>query len=932
LWYSTNLITGYYYLYKIDKTTGMETVEASSSYYGGERFSHLAPRIDSGIFYNTYKNYQSYIHNENGCIYYQTTDLYFKFRSTCSDEPSPYVSYATGLYNADRDHYFYTYVTIGYDSTTFLMHRNGRRALPGKIVEQGEFQILTVTPDGRLYYKKGNTTHWYNWRTGERGTTPAPTSLNPGSVIPYRYINEVGDRKVKSYTLSEGLDKAMWRTGSDAYYVYMNDGSISDLNAARNKFWDDKVSFIGFGSSSNQSQINTFISSMLDGNGTFMDTANLGNAISELAAYIISHAGLPKYQTNEDTIILEYDPATSGYRSGDLIWNPNYEDIENDPQYKEQWVYLHNPAYYENPLGTLPEHGQTLTSPLTVLTRTGKYDVTYETSDRPKVDSRFAEFERWSEKAQLTLYAHRRPIADFSATISDAGDGSYNLVLVDRSYDPDRQSKANRGIAKWEWKWKRYEDAGWTLGTPPSKIGSNSIYLISLRVKDEDGAWSDEKIITLLAGAHNNAPIAKFTVTSQIHYNQEYTIVDQSFDPDGDPIAERRWEVAKDGKLIYEGASQPTAATLRSRATSNGLSIYGSYDITLTVRDNPSQGSSLWSQPYTQSFTIINQPPVAGFTWTPSTLYQGNSVQVKHAVSDPEKATLSVRYQVTAPNGQVTNYPSSGSYSVSQANYSGNAFTISNLQGGNYTIVQTVSDGHAAAVLTKTMYVIPNRPPVADFTWTPSVIWEGDTVSFTNLSHDPDGDTLTSEWTITYPDGGTYISRAVHPAIRLTQPGHHTVKLTVSDGRLAASRTKTLQVRNLTLAADVHHTEQWLAYHLEAGHETTTHPKDFYSGEKFILTAITEAAPVRTVTATLTAADRQGATVSVTVTLNPVHAQSYQGEIYEERFSSLDRGLATGTYTIRFQVEYMNGTTKTADVPIRIIGHVLESVGVHRRR
>lgn len=933
IWYQSQS-GAYYYMNKLNPKTGV-VQEVRNSYQ--TPFQQLRPgSVKDVVFLNinpsngalsiayptgSSEYVNSFVQGLSGCINYAYGFMYPKI-ATCGANGN-FDVWASILAPAAGDDFIW-YSAGMFGNSDAVKYYNSKTGTSSVIINKNVTQ-LTSTPAGRFYYKLNNTTYWYDWTTGQTGTV---SNIN-GTVIPYYHLN-IDTRRLRKIPLAEGVQNAMWRTDADAYYVYMNDGSITALNSIASRLRSDKVSFIGLGTNSNKSQIQTFIQSQIDGYGTFISNTNMTTAISELATYLLNQAGLPKYVTNEQKVILEYDGGA--YRSGELVFDPDYEDPENDPQHQERWIFAHDHTYYENSLGQLPEHNQTLTAPITGLTKPGKYTVTYEVSDRPKADTRFDDYIRWSEKSKLDIYAHRRPIADFAVTLRETGDNHYQLTLTDRSYDLDRQSKPNRGIAEWQWRWKKYSDAQWAIGQPPSIITGGSLYLISLRVKDEDGAWSDEKIVTLLAESFNNAPVAKFTVTSQIYHDQEYTIVDQSYDPDGDPIAARKWLVSKDGVTIYDSSTQPTAATLRSRAKSNGLSMYGTYTMTLTVRDNPAVGVAMWSEPYSQTFEVVNRPPVPGFTWTPATLYYGNTVQFKHAVSDLDNDPLQVRYQVTAPNGNVTYYPSSGTYSLAPANYNSNAFMISNLQGGTYTIVQTVSDGYVTKTLKKTMYVVPNRAPVADFIWTPAVIWEGDTVLFTNLSSDPDGDPLTYEWVITYPNGGQYTSSTTHPTVCLTQPGDHTVKLTVSDGRLTASKTQTLHVGQLTLAADVHHTEQWLAYHREAGHETTTNPKDFYSGEKFILTAVTESAPVRSLTATLTATDREGAAISVTVRLSEVQATSYRGEMYEDRFSSLERGLANGTYTIRFQVEYLNGTTKTADVPIRIIGHVLESAGVHRRR
>jgi len=872
------------------------------------------------------------VQGEDGCLYY----IYYEggftvdIGSSCTGLYMGSGRFPERIFNGDRGMLFADY--SGWEIGEEYIQMMPSRGSYWVDIDIGT-RVITTTPDGRVYYEKPDDSvnlYWYNWRTGEKGSMPAG-GITGATIIPYSFIN-VASRKIGNTILQDGLAKAVWRPDTDAYYVYMHDGLITALTNIEERLRSDRVTFIGLGTSANKAQIEHFTESI--GDGAFFDNTDLGDAISRLAAYLISHAGLPKYDVNEEKVILEYVEDQRMYRSGKLVFEADYEDIENDPKVKERWVFRHDPSVYEHPLGLLPEHGQILSAPVTILHYTGKYEVSYEAGDRPKKDPRFMEYERWSNTARLNIYAHRRPVADFTAKVEPLQDGYYLLALTDESYDIDREGAPNRGIADWQWRWKRSNDSSWTTGLPPSNIHERDTYIIALRVKDEDGAWSDEKIAVIMASSHNNAPVARFTVTSLLFNDQEYTVVDQSYDPDGDPIAEHRWQVSKDGVILYDKSVLPTAATLRSLASSRGLPPFGMYTMTLTVKDQPAHGTPLWSEPYHQTFTIIeNKPPIPGFTWTPTGLFQGNTVQIRHAINDPEKETLRVRYQVTAPNGSVSYYPSSQSwYNVAPEQYSSQAFSITNLMGGNYTIVQTVADSYSTRTLTKTMYVIPNRPPIAGFSWTPTVIWEGDTVYFLNASSDPDGDPLTYDWTIRYPSGTEFRANSRDISRRLTETGTYTVRLTVSDGKATSQKTAQFEVRALALTADVQHTDLWLEYHRDAGHETERHPKDFYTGETFVLSANTSPTAVQSVHATLLATSRSGGQLQVTATLSAKGAYAYAGEMYDERFSNLVEGIAEGVHTIRFRVLYANGMEKTTDIPVRIIGHVLETVGVHRRQ
>src|SRR5690606_14289960 len=186
-------------------------------------------------------------------------------------------------------------------------------------------------------------------------------------------------------------------------------------------------------------------------------------------------------------------------------------------------------------------------------------------------------------------------------------------------------------------------------------------------------------------------------------------------------------------------------------------------------------------------------------------------------------------------------------------------YDVPTIPDGHYHVryVATTPNGNSE---TKDLVVeiVNNRPPVAEFTWTPDTIWEGDHVQFINQSTDPDGDPLTFDWLVTMPDGNTYSTEQKDFTLRLMQPGQHHIRLIASDGKLSSVAEKTLLVRELTLTADVSHTKEWLDYHRAEGHEITTHPKDFYTGETFILDAVTSPAPVSRVTAELNMTGNDG--------------------------------------------------------------------------
>ncbi|WP_188533766.1 PKD domain-containing protein, partial [Paenibacillus abyssi] len=232
----------------------------------------------------------------------------------------------------------------------------------------------------------------------------------------------------------------------------------------------------------------------------------------------------------------------------------------------------------------------------------------------------------------------------------------------------------------------------------------------------------------------------------------------------------------------------------------------------------------------------------------------------------------------------------------------------------------------------KFFYIETNRPPIADFNWAPQTVYEGDGLQFINKAQDPDGDALTYLWSITAPNSQVTASTLYQPVLNKVSPGVYKVQLSVSDGKETDSIAKDITVLPLTLEAQVNHTSQWLSIHEDAGHETVNAPKDFYAGEVFVLTALTSSAPVQRVTAILDTTGLNGRKLSTSTPLLASEANRYYSEFHDERWASLTEGLPKGMHMIRFTVEYKNGTVKTVDVPIQIIGSTFEIVRIHRRR
>ena len=242
-------------------------------------------------------------------------------------------------------------------------------------------------------------------------------------------------------------------------------------------------------------------------------------------------------------------------------------------------------------------------------------------------------------------------------------------------------------------------------------------------------------------------------------------------------------------------------------------------------------------------------------------------------------------------------------------------------------------------------YIETNRPPTADFDWTPKPVWEGDTVRLLPNLADADGDTLQVTWRIVSPNGDVEEIRQTSeppygitgPSFRAEVPGRYTVTLTVSDGNAPPVTVgRSLTAEPLAVTGAVNHTPQWEAYRLEYNERYPDRARSadtFWAGEMFMLQAVVTdtGATDPHAGADITFAEKVSVTLlseKVTVRLQSRDSVNWDGEMWEETFDALPDGV----YTFRFQAEWSNGVVKTDDVDIRIQDNIWTTVGVHRRR
>ncbi|MGI6685460.1 MAG: stalk domain-containing protein [Bacillota bacterium] len=165
------------------------------------------------------------------------------------------------------------------------------------------------------------------------------------------------------------------------------------------------------------------------------------------------------------------------------------------------------------------------------------------------------------------------------------------------------------------------------------------VYVVSLKVKDSRGKWSEWYNQTIEVSAEpNTKPVAQFLPDNyKVFVDQPIIYTDQSYDPDGDEIVEWNWQNKK------ESFSQP-----------------GIYYVSLQVKDR----RGAWSDKCSMMIEVVekpNEPPVAQFSVERTKVNQGETVIFTNESFDPDGDKL-VEFQWT---GKQRAYFKEGTYPVS---------------------------------------------------------------------------------------------------------------------------------------------------------------------------------------------------------------------------------------------------------------------------
>lgn len=292
-----------------------------------------------------------------------------------------------------------------------------------------------------------------------------------------------------------------------------------------------------------------------------------------------------------------------------------YKDRENDPEYSRKWIISHDPNHFDNSMGLSIYHNPTgtNTNPPTKLDKVGKYVINLKARDNPKNNNLFDNYRLWSTGDQnLTLYVHRKPIPLMNITVTQNSDETWRIIAADGgSYDLDHTSLANKGIVSWEWAWRdQWEDSWHYERMNRLDATGDRAYIISLRVKDMEGVWSDWIYQTI---DNRQPPIAKFDIMKNPITSIELAQIKDTSYAIMSNLTNWHWIV----KRINDNGT--IGATLQDAKFPNSNADTGGYDTNVNLtKANPGVGkyriylrvkadNGLWSDGGTDATANINK-------------------------------------------------------------------------------------------------------------------------------------------------------------------------------------------------------------------------------------------------------------------------------------------------------------------------------------
>ncbi|WP_397376396.1 Athe_2463 domain-containing protein [Paenibacillus vietnamensis] len=738
-------------------------------------------------------------------------------------------------------------------------------------------------------------------------------------------------------------DASFLRAVPSKYVVYLSDHSVSQLPDLQQVMDKQAARLIFAGSPAIQEQME---------HDKYIPN---GKAIEQLIGEVIDYIG-----ENNPAIPKVYKLAGE-----EVVTHTATFDYEQDSIGLDELQIIQDPDHFDNSLGYDQVNGKSLISEKNAanwmayrstlkLNKPGKYIFFRRVKDMPAADPLFADYAYYSNESAIEVFVHRKPVADVSLDFDyQMTSNTYRTNWIDTSYDLDHsvtRADTDRGIQDRAIKFTN-QATGEAFTQIPSSLPPGT-YVLDYRAQDLEGAWSDPvqrtfvlpdtvpvqlkgRLKTAYSGfSLNGVPAGESLIAHELWTRYPYAI----------SLAFAMGTQISRFVPFYTGSKSGNDVSWNDETFTIPVSTPdGLY--TFKITGNGSVAGSTAEK----SFQVQVATPIqlTGTIHAADGSGNGISTLVTNEGYSLKAETTKYANAVTVTTFKGTTYQRTVALSSSttqtagygQKSWSG-SFQTGAVPNGLYTFEwrATTPNGNVQTV-SKTVEIVNNRPPAADFDWSPKPVYEGDTVSFRSAVNDQDGNELTIAYRLTNPNGThtsySYTSAGPGyspegPTVKLAATGTWTMRMTVSDGIAEpVIVTKTVQVLPLSVSGRVKHTELWDEHRRKYNMDRTGRfdsPRVysvFWAGERFMLEANT------TVTGTATGADRVEVSMGDhTVVLNPANAArtSWKGVLWDESFAE----QPDGKLTFVFRAYYSNGVVKNNTVEITLDGSVQDIAGVHR--
>jgi PKD repeat protein len=316
------------------------------------------------------------------------------------------------------------------------------------------------------------------------------------------------------------------------------------------------------------------------------------------------------------------------------------------------------------------------------------------------------------------------------------------INFTDNSFDSDGK------IMSWYWEFGD-GNTSWKQNAT-HRYADDGNYTVNLTVTDDANLTNTTSKIIKVA---NVLPMANFAWLPEFPTDLDaINFTSISKDLDG-IIVNWTWDFG-DGNVSY------------GKNVSHQYADSGTYNVTLTVEDDDGATNST-----SKDIIVLNINPIADFSWNPPIPKTGTTITFNASSSTDADGIIEL-YE--------WDWNNDGIYDESRTSPTA---THSWSDDGDYEVtLRVIDDKGANGTKTKTV-TVENRPPIADFTFTPSNPEPRETVSFSSNSYDPDG--FISKYSWSFGDGTS--SSFPNPEHIYSDNGIYYVGLTVWDDDNASS-------------------------------------------------------------------------------------------------------------------------------------------------